>query len=485
MKQIKLLLLTTAFLLSASHISAQEEGYNIEIKVNGLSESTIILGHYFGSAMYPDDTVKVNNNGYGVFKGNKTLTQGLYVVYFENGSYLEIIMGADQSFSMVTDTTDYLKNLKVEGSPDNKLFIDFQSYMLSKRDEMQLLQDQLNSTEDEKEKIQEKIVKLGNERVKRIHEIKEEHPNLFVGTFLLATLDAEVPEELQEDAQQRYRYYKDHYFDNFDLSDKRLAYTPLYENKILGYLDRVVVQVPDSLIPEIDMILEKSMADSAIFRFVLITLFNKYTKSQYMGMDAVTVHLAENYYLEKAWWSDPKFITDLEERVSILKPLLIGTVAPNVELRWVPADHFKEAQNDTALKRYPHAGANFKISDVQAEFTVLLFWEATCSHCKKTVPDLYQIYQDTLQAMDVKVVAISTLFGEDGKEKWIDFVNSKKTYDWINAWNPYDYKYKEKYDIRSTPQIYVLNKDKEIIGKKLGPENIVDLISAYKKMNRE
>ena len=250
------------------------------------------------------------------------------------------------------------------------------------------------------------------------------------------------------------------------------------------HLEKVLLQTPDSLIVEIDMILDKSKADSALYRFVLITLFNKYGKSQYMGMDAVQVHIAQKYYIPDSWWSDEKFISDLKERVDVLEPLLIGKTAPDVQLRFIPADHFKQAANDTALKRYPHAGNFFNISEVEGDFIVLVFWEANCSHCKKVVPQLYDIYQDSLKAMNIKVISISTLFGEDGKEKWIDFVNKNELYDWINAWNPYDYKYKEAYDIRSTPQIFVLNKEKEIIGKKLGPENVTDLINAYKKHNK-
>jgi thiol-disulfide isomerase/thioredoxin len=481
-----LLVIIFTLLVSISAGKAQEEGYAIKVKITGLENQTIILGHYFGTTMLPADTLKADENGYGVFTKDETLLQGLYILYFEDGSYFEIMMGEDQTFYLETDTSNYVKNLKIEGSPDNEIFIDFQNYMLKKRDVMMELQNQLKATENEKEKekLTTEIQDLGQERVRKIHEIAEKYPTLFVSTFLKATLEVDVPEELKDDPKARYQYYKDHYFDNFDVSDVRLLQTPLYENKILYYLDKVVVQVPDSLIKEIDWLISRSEADSSLFRYMLITLFNKYGKSEFMGMDAVQVHIADNYYIEKSWWSDEKFIADLKERVEILKPLLIGAVAPNVQLRYVPAEHFKNAESDTALKRFPHAGSFFNIADIDAEFTVLIFWESTCSHCKKVVPDLYQIYQDTLKAQQVKIVAISTLFGEDGKEKWVDFINNKKLYDWINAWNPYDYKYKEIYDIRSTPQIYVLDKNKEIIGKRLGPENVPDLISAYKKMNK-
>lgn len=471
------------FIFLEANIFAQKGGYEISINIKGIADTTIILGHYLGKSMYPDDSAAVDHKGSALFTGDKKLTGGLYVVYMPNGQYFEFIMGDDQYFSITADTVDYVSSLKAAGSADNELFFDFQRYMLSKRGEMEALQKEFSEAKDEKskQKASDKIQALNNERIGKIRKIAEENPTLFASVFLKATLDIEVPEDIQKDQQKNYEYFKAHYFDNFDLSDVRLLYSPLYEEKIRFYLDNVVLQIPDSLNKEIDMIIGKSKADSALFRYVLITLFNKYAKSQIMGMDAVQVHIADKYYINEAWWSDGKFITDLKERVNILKPLLIGEYAPDVQLRFIPKEHFLQAENDTAIKRYPHAGSFFKISDIQADYTILLFWEATCSHCKTAVPELYRIYEDSLKMMNVKVISISTLFGEDGKIKWIDFVNKNKLYDWINAWNPYDYKFKITYDVRTTPQIFVLDKQKKIIAKKLGPEQMVGFIEMHKK----
>jgi len=74
-------------------------------------------------------------------------------------------------------------------------------------------------------------------------------------------------------------------------------------------------------------------------------------------------------------------------------------------------------------------------------------------------------------------LSISTLFGEDGKIKWVDFVNEHGLYDWINAWNPYSYDFKLKYDVTSTPQIYILDENKQIVAKKIGPEQVEEIIS--------
>ena len=53
---------------------------------------------------------------------------------------------------------------------------------------------------------------------------------------------------------------------------------------------------------------------------------------------------------------------------------------------------------------------------------------------------------------------------------------------WINGWDPersshFDF----YYNVQSTPMIYILNRDKKIIAKKLAVENIGPFIENYRK----
>lgn len=465
------------------------EGYEIRIKINGLTHQQIILGHYLSKSMYPDDTVKLDDKGHGTFKGSKKLPVGMYLVYLPNSRYFDLVVGEDQEFSVETDTIDFLNNMVIKGAEENQIFLDFQRYMADLRTEADSLTQQLRNAEnaDKRQTISNALKALNESRIARIENIKKEYPTYFVADFLRATLDIQVPDPPKDDQGKvdstwQYYYYRAHYFDNFDISDPRLLRTPFYEDKVMTYLNKVVPQVPDSIIPQVDMLIEKSRGDSALFRYMLITLFNHYGKSNIMGMDAVHVHIADKYYITESWWSDPKFIAELKDRTEKAKPLLIGAVAPDAELMFVPADHFKSAMTDTALRRFPHVGIKGNIHRVEAKFTVLMFWEAECGHCKTMVPELHNLYENSLKQLGVQVLAISTLFGEDGKAKWVDFVNKNKLYGWINAWNPYSYDFKLKYDIIATPLIFILDENKKIIAKRISPDQVEGVITSI--MNR-
>jgi hypothetical protein len=74
------------------------------------------------------------------------------------------------------------------------------------------------------------------------------------------------------------------------------------------------------------------------------------------------------------------------------------------------------------------------------------------------------------------VVAVHLVSSEEGKMKWVDFVNEHGFYEWHNVWTPMSIAYKDLYNVYSTPTIYILDKDKKIIAKKLGPEQIEDFL---------
>ena len=476
-------------LLMLTNFSVYGQGYDIKVKINGLSDTTVILGHYLSKSMYPDDTVRLDKKGSGTLTGKKKLPLGMYLLLLPNSNYFDIIIGEDQLFSLESDTAQFLETLKFSGSEENQIFLDFQKYMSSMRKQADSLTLLIRNEKDSriKSQLSAELRNLYDTRSLQIEKINQEHPDLYISTFLKATVDIKVPDPPKDekgnikDSLWQYYYYRHHFFDNLDISDVRLLRTPFFEDQIIRYISQILPQIPDTLITETDKLIESSRSDSSLFRYMLITLFNHFGKSNIMGMDAVTVHLAEKYYLPESWWSDEKYLTDLKERIEKEKPLLLGKVAPDMELMEVPAEHFKSAAADTSLKRYPHVGAKINMHSLTAKYLVLVFWEADCGHCKVAVPELYKIYKESLQPLGVKVLAISTLFGEDGKIKWIDFVNENGLYDWSNTWNPYSYDFKLKYDILTTPQIYILNEKKEIMAKKIGSEQVLDIIKTLSR----
>jgi len=332
---------------------------------------------------------------------------------------------------------------------------------------------------------------IDNEVKKYRDNLIKQAPNSFVAKFIKATTDIEVPDPPRDDKGNitdslfQYRYYRFHYFDNMDISDVRLLRTPIYEEKLMTYLNKVIPQIPDTIMREVDMLIARSRTSPELFRYMLVTLFNTYGKSQIMGFDDIALYIADKYYLKEATWSDSTYLKKLRKQVEERKPTMIGKVAPEIELLDVPAEHFLMAMNDTAEKKNVYVGHPFRLSNYTKDFTILYFWDVDCGHCKKETPVMYEVYQ-RLKDKNVQVIAVSLVFSVEAKVKWVDYVNEHHLYDWVNAFYPFSIKFKELYNVVSTPSIFILDKNRRIIAKRIGPEQCEEIINfeLKKKQNK-
>jgi thiol-disulfide isomerase/thioredoxin len=482
------------FLLCAGSLfaSANSEGYELNIRIKNLANREIILGHHFAGKFYADDTLKLDNAGLGILKGEKKYPEGMYFLLTPRNVLLDFFLTGNQKFSIETDTLNLFENLKFRNSPENQSMLDYQKLIVGKQKEVAELLKKREEVKDENQikSINIQLEKIALEFKTEANKFIAEQNDNFVGTFIKATQDIEIPQPPKDengrivDSLFQYRYYRNHYFDNFEISDARLLRTPIYEEKILKYIEKVIPQHTDTINAECDKILARAEKNSEVFRYMLITLFNHYAKSLIMGFDAVYVHLAENWYVPKATFSDTTFIQTTRENIARMKPMLLGKTAPDLHMLWLPEEHFIEAETDSLIRTNPHLGTFIDLSKQENKYTILAFWECDCSHCKKSIPELYEVYQ-RLKPKGVGVFSVHMLGGIEGKEKWIKFVNEHKLYDWKNVWNPYDFSYKKVYNIITTPVLFVLDKDKKIIAKRLEPKQIEEFLNDVMRLEEK
>jgi len=127
-------------------------------------------------------------------------------------------------------------------------------------------------------------------------------------------------------------------------------------------------------------------------------------------------------------------------------------------------------------------GRTFDMYSIKSKYLVLFFWDPDCGHCKHEIPILVDTFNLVLKDMGVNVLAICL---EHDTKKWKTFINEKKM-NFIHGFDPTNYNNLYKtYDIYSTPVIYLLDENKKIIAKRLGVEQIKDVIKAYEENKRK
>lgn len=459
------ILLLSIFVLHSNAYS--QDQYKITVKIKNTIDSVCYLGYPYGSKKYLLDTAKIRNGDTFTFSKVDTLEMGVYFIYTPNNIYFEII-GDSQDISLETDTVDLVNNLKITGSPQTQMFKDFQVFMGKSQLKAKSLSEKIKSDPDNSDKYKQELKDLDVEVKAYRSNLLDENSDLFISKLIRSTIDIPVPESPKDvegkeiDPTWRYRYYKDHYFDNIDFSEPGMLRTPVFHQKIEEYLDKLTYKHPDSIIASAHIIIEKSMANQEVFRYCVVTLSNKYETSNIMGMDAVFVDIAENYYLTgEAYWADTTLVSKIEKRVQELKPL-IGTIAPE----FIVLDTIN---NPISM----HA--------IESDFLILYFYAPDCGHCKKKTPELRNIYNEQLMELGVEVLAINT---KSDMEEWKKFIRDLDL-PWLNAADPNSQSnFRYQYYIDRTPKVFVLDKNKKIIAKRLDVDQLADFIMKQKELNQ-
>jgi hypothetical protein len=93
---------------------------------------------------------------------------------------------------------------------------------------------------------------------------------------------------------------------------------------------------------------------------------------------------------------------------------------------------------------------------------------------------VHEAYQK-LKSEGVKVLAVNTI--TDG-DKWKEYIRENEL-DWINAGDIYvrsNFRY--DYNVESVPRVFILDKDKKIIARRLGAEDVEPFMNNYIKAKR-
>lgn len=458
---MRFLLFTLFAFLTLSSLSAKE-GHEIKIKVDNFSGESIVLGHYAADKQYIDDTLSINKKGFYISKGTEALKSGIYLILLPpDNNYFQILIDQEeQHFSAFFDADAPILNANFKQSIQNTAFYDYLKFMDAKRKESAPLREHYKT--DPKAKIA--YDKITAEIKGKQDETILNTTGKLVAKVMQASQDVQLPEALKKaDADQvkKYLYYKSHFFDNIDLSDDRLFRTPFLFKRIEYYIDKLTPQHPDSLALSIDRILAPMDKSGDMYRFYVAHMLNQFAKSKIIGFDAVYVHMVEEYYSkEKTPWIEEEQLEKILGDAKKLKPLLIGKTAPDVVLMG------KDKKTS-------------QLHQIESPYIIFYIWDPDCGHCKKQTPKMKEV-AEKYKDKGVKFIGICNKSYKEEKKCW-DYLEKNGLMEvWDNYYDPY-LRYKKPYNVVSTPIMYLLDKDKKILQKRLSADQIPEVLDRILK----
>ena len=471
MKKGLIAMLSLGLLTILTNGMAAAQGYKIEATLVGLKDTSCILGHYnySGQQFIAKDTARADATGRMVFEGRENLPGGLYLILLPGQQKLVQVVysGKETNFSLKTDTSSIVKSMVVKGSEDNRIFYEYQQALNRIMDEVEVLNREKKLKSDNAGATtvaDQKIKDLQQEFTNYQQKFLQDHKASFTVKLLKASMDPTIPPAPtlangKKDSLWVFDYYKTHYWDNFDLADERMLRTPFVQPKLERYAKDLIVQVPDSIIKDADALIKKTAANKELKSRIIYYFTSEYENPKIVGTEGVFVHMAEKYYLTGEMDVSDDAKKRIGERVASMKPLLVNRVIPDLKL--------------TNPSQQP-----ISIHGIKSDYTVLFLYSPSCGHCKEAAPKLKEFYEAN-KAKGVKVLAIAT---EQKPEDWQKFIKEYKLEELLHG---YDYTnkidYRTQYDVFSTPTIYVLDKNKKIIARRMPIEQLDDFFNFYLK----
>jgi hypothetical protein len=494
-------IITGILLFAATFGLKAQNGYEIKVSIKGIKDTVCYLLRYKWDSQYIVDTAKVKNGSF-VFKGNVPIEKGIYAVLRQNKGFIYFDMPVTdvQKFSIATDTLELYNKMKITGSQVNEDFRQFVIFMSSNFKDSYEYEKKIKASKD---KDSTKLIMA--DKTKHYEDIKKyqkdyiaKNPGNYLSTIIRLQLEVEVPpapkaSNGRKDSLWEYNYYVSHYWDGIPLNDiGTLNTNKLYYNRLKNYYEKIVVQAPDSLIRVCDWLVKQTGDNKEMFKYVVYYTTFTSESSKIMGHDAVFVDLVDKYYrTARAFWLDEKNLTKIIERADILKPLLIGKVAPEMDMvDTTGAKTIKKLGIDTITSSEFLTKVYFDnyqsiqkiltpLHKVKADYTIIVFYDVDCGHCQKDIPKLHDIYKK--MKGEGKSVEVYCVYTHHEVEKWKKFIKEHKL-SWINVYDGVHLNdLKKKFDIYSTPVIYLLDKNKVIKAKRLGVEQVEDYIKVLEK----
>ncbi len=457
---------------SFTPVLGQKSGYAIRFSVEGLKDTTAYLGYFYGESTYIKDTAQVDSKGNFVFQKPTTLPQGIYFLVINRSRLFEIVVGQDQHFALKTSTQDYIKNMVVTDDLDNQLFFENMHFNMERHKEAQpfikILQDTSLSA-DQKTDARKSFDFVNNKVLTYQQEIIAQHPETMTARLFNATRQIKIPDpplrsDGTVDSTFQLTWYRQHFFDYFDLSDDALLRLPkpIYAEKLNEYIDRLYAPQPDTVLKVINRLATVARKNQETYKYLIWNYLLKYQNPEIMGLDKVFVGLYDTYFAsgEMDFWATAKTKSNLKEHADRLRKSLVGNMAPNLIM---------QDASSTPRSMY----------DIKKDFTILFFFDPDCGHCKTETPKLVSFYETT--KFDVEVYAISA---DTSMAKMRDYIKDMHM-KWITVNGPRTYvgPYHDLYDAITTPTLYLLDNRKKIIAKKIPIEKLEEFLTNYSRFN--
>ncbi len=427
-----------------------------KIEIKNCNLSSIVINSVSGENLTPVDTITTKMPGIYSFTLSSKFKTGLYRINLAKNIWLDFIID-NENIEISTDLNGILQDIKVKESKSNELFYQFIKLNKDYKTKNELLHFILERypPDDEYYKATiQRLNKLQDEYLYFINSVKAEMPDKFIAKYIWSS---QLPIwGYDKNSELQIEYLKANGLNNVDFEDEILLNSDVFTNKAIEYLTyyrnpkMTKEQLEKVFETAVDSILIKAKVNNNVYHLLVEYLIKGFRD---FGFDTIINYLLDNYVIKDDLCIDEKLETSLERRIQQAKEFKIGNKIPEIEAIDIN-------------------GTTIKLSNINKDKIVIVFYASWCPHCQTLLPQINEYYK---QNKNFEVLAISI---DSEKEKWENFV-VKNDLKFINVCDEKGWYSKPVLDylVYATPTIFVVDKNKTVLGAPTDIKALIDLLT--------
>lgn len=195
-------------------------------------------------------------------------------------------------------------------------------------------------------------------------------------------------------------------------------------------------------------------------------IYNYYRSSNIMGYDEIAIYIADSYFLNKRYTlPDESAMMEMRLFAETNRNSLIGMKAPSLTLQ-------------------DPAGTEIRIPDGDQDYSVLYFYDDECPGCVRTTPALMQYMIRNSAGINFTIYMVYT---QNDRERWMDYIQKAvqpftlpANVRTVHLWDPdMTSDFVTKYGVISTPKLFLLDRNGNIIGRELTPTALGQVVDVH------